>query len=78
MTKAGVNKSTIMKITGHKIFDMFLRYTHLDKEHDEDAMEKLNEFSSRKMEKLNRMLMHKRKLFRIPSTSYILPETKKG
>lgn len=48
MTKAGVNKATIMKITGHKTFEMFLRYTHLDKEQGEDAMEKLNGFLAKK------------------------------
>jgi integrase len=48
MIKAGVNKTTIMKITGHKTFEMFLRYTHLDKEQGEDAMEKLNGFFAKK------------------------------
>jgi hypothetical protein len=31
-----------MKLTGHKTFAMFVRYTHLDQEQGEDAMEKLN------------------------------------
>jgi integrase len=42
MTKAGVDQVTIMKLTGHKTYEMFLRYSHLDKEQGENAMEKLN------------------------------------
>jgi integrase len=42
MTKAGVDQVVIMKLTGHKTFAMFSRYSHLDKEQGESAMEKLN------------------------------------
>ena len=38
MSKAGVNQVTTMKITGHKTNAMFLRYSHLDKEQGEGAM----------------------------------------
>ncbi len=44
MTKAGVDQVVIMKLTGHKTNAMFVRYSHLDKEQGEDAMEKLNGF----------------------------------
>jgi len=42
MIKAGVNKVVIMKLTGHKTDKMFTRYSHLDKEQAEEAMEKLD------------------------------------
>jgi integrase len=42
MTKAGVDQVVVMKLTGHKTFEMFSRYSHLDKEQGENAMEKLN------------------------------------
>jgi len=42
MTKAGVKEVVTMKLTGHKTLAMFLRYSHLDKEQSEGAMEKLN------------------------------------
>ena len=48
MLKAGVNQTVIMKLTGHKTNAMFLRYSHLDREQGEGAMEKLNGFLSRK------------------------------
>ena len=44
MTKAGVDQVTIMKLTGHKTNAMFIRYSHLDKELGENAMEKLSGF----------------------------------
>ena len=44
MTKAGVNQAVIMKLTGHKTDAKFVRYSHLDKEQGEGAMEKLNVF----------------------------------
>jgi hypothetical protein len=37
-----------MKLTGHKTYEMFLRYSHLDKEQGEGAMEKLNGLLSQK------------------------------
>lgn len=46
MVKAGVSKATIMKLTGHKTISMFLRYTHLDREQSEAAMQRLGEFLS--------------------------------
>ena len=48
MLKAGVNQTVIMKLTGHKTNAMFLRYSHLDREQGEGAMEKLNGLLSRK------------------------------
>jgi integrase len=48
MTKAGVDQVVIMKLTGHKTFEMFSRYSHLDKEQGESAMEKLNGLLSQK------------------------------
>jgi hypothetical protein len=48
MLKAGVNQTVIMKLTGHKTNAMFLRYSHLDREQGEGAMERLNGFLSRK------------------------------
>ena len=43
MVKAGVKKSVIMKLTGHKTLSMFLRYSHLDREQSESAMERLGQ-----------------------------------
>jgi integrase len=53
MVKAGVNKSVIMKLTGHKTLAMFLRYSHLDQEQSESAMESLGELLSAKRGKAN-------------------------
>ena len=44
MLKAGVAKTIIMKLTGHKTDAMFTRYTHLDEELGTDAMQKLVAF----------------------------------
>jgi hypothetical protein len=41
-----------MKLTGHKTYEMFLRYSHLDKEQGENAMEKLNGFLSQKNDEI--------------------------
>jgi len=43
MVKAGVDRSVIMKLTGHKTLAMFLRYSHLDQEQSESAMQSLGE-----------------------------------
>lgn len=51
MVKAGVDEAVIMKLTGHKTLAMFLRYSHLDRELGEAAMEKLNRLLSKKKEK---------------------------
>jgi integrase len=48
MTKAGVDQVVIMKLTGHKTNAMFLRYSHIDHEQSESAMEKLDGFLSGK------------------------------
>jgi integrase len=48
MTKAGVDQVVVMKLTGHKTNAMFLRYSHIDQEQGEGAMEKLNGFLSGK------------------------------
>jgi integrase len=42
MSKAGVKDAVVMKLTGHKTLEMFLRYSHLDREQGEDAMQRLN------------------------------------
>jgi len=44
MLKAGVSQTVIMKLTGHKTNEMFLRYSHIDKEQGESAMKKLDKF----------------------------------
>ena len=46
MVKAGVQKSVVMKLTGHKTLSMFLRYSHLDREQSESAMERLGQLLS--------------------------------
>ena len=46
MRKAGVDQVVIMKLTGHKTNEMFLRYSHIDQEQSESAMDKLNGFLS--------------------------------
>ncbi len=46
MTKAGVDQVVVMKLTGHKTNAMFFRYSHIDQEQSENAMEKLNGFLS--------------------------------
>ena len=51
MVKAGVNRAVIMKLTGHKTLSMFLRYSHLDKEQSESAMESLSALLAVKREK---------------------------
>ncbi len=48
MRKAGVDQVVIMKLTGHKTNEMFLRYSHIDQEQSENAMEKFNGFLSQK------------------------------
>jgi integrase len=48
MTKAGVDQVTTMKLTGHKTNSMFIRYSHLDREQGEGAMDKLSGFLSLK------------------------------
>lgn len=51
MVKAGVDRSVIMKLTGHKTLAMFLRYSHLDKEQSESAMESLGGLLAEKRQK---------------------------
>ena len=48
MRKAGVDQVVIMKLTGHKTNEMFLRYSLIDQEQSEKAMEKLNGLLSQK------------------------------
>ena len=47
MRKAGVPKSVIMHLTGHKTSAMFDRYNTIDEEDARDALKKLNEFLKR-------------------------------
>jgi integrase len=51
--KAGVSRTVIMKLTGHKTLAMFLRYSHLDKEQSESAMHSLGELLESKRQKAN-------------------------
>ena len=51
MVKAGVQKSVIMRLTGHKTLAMFLRYSHLDREQSESALESLGELLSQSSRK---------------------------
>ena len=44
MSKAGVKDAVVMKLTGHKTLEMCLRYSHLDGEQGEDAMQRLNDY----------------------------------
>ncbi|MFZ1956554.1 MAG: tyrosine-type recombinase/integrase [Desulfobacterales bacterium] len=46
MRKAGVDQVVIMRLTDHKTNEMFLRYSHIDQEQSESAMDKLNGFLS--------------------------------
>ena len=51
MRKAGVPKSIIMKITGHKTSAMFERYNTIDEDDAKDALNKLNQFLESQAEK---------------------------
>jgi integrase len=84
MVKAGVDRVIIMKLTGHKTFSMFSRYTHLDQEQGEDAMSKLDELLLGKERQRNRQKENTD--FEIGleidslaelSTPYVLPEAEK-
>ena len=44
MRKAGVDRSVIMKITGHKTMSMFERYNTVDKDDAQEAIKRLDEF----------------------------------
>jgi len=46
MRKAGVDRSVIMKITGHKTMSMFERYNTVDSDDALTALRKLDEFLS--------------------------------
>lgn len=48
MVKAGVDRSVVMRLTGHKTLSMFLRYSHLDREQSEEAMESLGALLEKK------------------------------
>jgi integrase len=50
MRKAGVPKSVIMKLTGHKTSAMFDRYNTIDEDDAKDALKKLNEFLQKQEE----------------------------
>jgi integrase len=66
MVKAGVEKVVVMKLTGHKTFAMFARYSHLDREQGEAAMKKLEGFLAGKKAQGG------------SSTPYVLPEQKRA
>ena len=42
--KAGVDRTVIMKLTGHKTLSMFTRYNTVDQADAKDAMEKLENY----------------------------------
>jgi|GEM_PF-2444176 len=44
MSKAGVKDAVVMKLTGLKTLAMFLRYSHLDSEQGEHAIQQLNDY----------------------------------
>jgi hypothetical protein len=48
MRKAGVPKSVIMYLTGHRASAMFDRYNTIDEEDVRDALKKLNDFLERR------------------------------
>ena len=43
LVQAGVDPPTVHRISGHKSFDMVLRYSHQNGKHIEAAMDKLEE-----------------------------------
>ena len=49
MRKAGVPKSVIMQLTGHKTMAMFSRYNTVDKQDAKDALDKLNRLLERQV-----------------------------
>ena len=65
MRKAGVDRSVIMKITGHKSYEMFERYNTIDSKDAQDALVKLNDFLSCNSGQQ-------------PTTAIVLQERKKG
>jgi len=50
MRKAGVDRSVIMKLTGHKTMNMFARYNHVDEADAKEAMRKLDGYLSAQKE----------------------------
>ena len=46
MRKAGVDKSVIMKITGHKTMSIFERYNTVDRENARLAMERFDVYTN--------------------------------
>ncbi len=54
MRKAGVDKTVIMKLTGHKTISMFQRYNTVDQDDAKTAMERLDDFIRRNDEMVPR------------------------
>ena len=50
MDEAGVNRSVIMKMTGHKTMAMFLRYRHVNGKQSKEAMNRLSEYLEKERE----------------------------
>jgi len=48
LRKAGVDRTVIMKLTGHKTLSMFLRYSTVDERDAREAMEKFGDFIVRR------------------------------
>ena len=61
--KAGVDRTVIMKLTGHKTLSMFTRYNTVDQADAKDAMEKLDSLYSKEEQ---------------PSAAIVLQAQKKG
>ena len=61
--KAGVDRTVIMNLTGHKTLSMFTRYNTLDRTDAKDAVEKLDGFYAKEGP---------------PSAAIVLQEEKRG
>ena len=61
--KAGVDRSVIMRLTGHKTLSMFTRYNTVDQADAKDAMQRLDSFFSKEDE---------------PTAAIVLQDQKKG
>jgi integrase len=57
MTKAGVDQVVVMKLTGHKTFEMFSRYSHIDKEQGSSVAGKWESSTGRIQIKKDRKLI---------------------
>ena len=51
--KAGIDRSVIMKLTGHKTLSMFTRYNTVDQADAEEAMRRLESFFRQRIIRVN-------------------------